>query len=373
MEIINLIHIHKESSLPIVNQICDQLSWLISTGEIRSGEKLPPIRLAAQSLGIHMHTMRNAYHLLEKKGLVTTRPGQGTLALPYIPFSLGSPRANQVTHVVGVILPDINPFYTEFIRGVEETAREASSMIMVIKAGENPLLAEKYLDLLMSKNVDGIINASLGFSDEFQHRLNEGRLTLPFPIAYADVPKLLHSAVCLDSAGAANQAVTHLLQHGHDAIGLINAPQEWPAGNEIHNGFQQGLRVTGTGASQVFVKTVTDFSQEAGYQAGLKLISSGLRPTAVFAASDTLAIGAMRAFKENGLRIPQDMAIIGYNDIEMAALIDPPLTTIAAPTFELGHVVMEKLNEMIQFKKKGFENILLPTRLVIRQSCGCNA
>ncbi len=108
-------------------------------------------------------------------------------------------------------------------------------------------------------------------------------------------------------------------------------PQEWPVGNEIHNGFQQGLRATGTGASQVFVKTVTDFSQEAGYQAGLKLIASGLHPTAVFAASDTLAIGAMRAFKENGLRIPQDMAIIGYNDMGVAGMVDPPLTTVAAP------------------------------------------
>ena len=373
MNILDLIHVHKESSLPIVNQICDQLTWLISTGEIKSGQKLPPIRQAAQSLGVHMHTVRSAYHRLEDKGLVTTRPGQGTIAQPYVPFNLDSLNVSPVTHMIGVILPGINPFYVEFIKGVEEIARQASSMIMVINACENPILAEKYLDLLLSKNVDGIINASLGFSAEFQHRLNEGSLKLPIPIAYADFPGLPHSSVCLDTAGAAYQAVTHLLQHGHESVALINAPQEWPIGSEILTGFEQGMYTTGAGTSQVFIATITDFSQSAGYQAGLKLIGAGLRPTAVFAASDTLAIGAMRAFKENGLRIPQDMAVIGYNDIEMAALVDPPLTTVAAPTFELGQQVMTKLNEMIQSQTRRFENILLPTRLIIRQSCGCAA
>lgn len=372
MKILDLIHIHKESSLPIVNQICDQVSWLISTGEIKSGEKLPPIREAAQSLGVHMHTVRSAYHLLEKNGLVTTRPGQGTIVQTYVPFRVGTQTASPASHLVGILLPDITPFYTEFIRGVEEIAREANSLIMVIKVGENPIMAEKYLDLLLSKNVDGIINASLGFSDEFQHRLNEGSLKLPIPIAYADFPGLPHSTVCLDTAGAARQATIHLLQHGHESIALISSPQDWPIGSEILAGFEQGMHTTGADASQVFRTTITDYSQSAGYQAGLKLISAGLRPTALFAASDTLAIGAMRAFKENGLRIPQDMAIIGYNDIEMAAVVDPPLTTVAAPTFELGQQVMTKLNEMIQSQTRRFENILLPTRLVIRQSCGCN-
>jgi len=373
MDILNLIHIHRDSSLPIVNQIVDQITWLISTGEIKTGEKLPPIRQAAQSLGVHMHTVRSAYHHLEDKGLVTTRPGQGTIVQTYVPFRMGTQTASPASHLVGILLPDITPFYTEFIRGVEEIAREANSLIMVIKVGENPILAEKYLDLLLSKNVDGIINASLGFSDEFQQRLNEGSLKLPIPIAYADCPGLPHSSVCLDTIGAASQAATHLLQHGHESVALINAPREWPLGSQILAGFEQGIHATGASASQMFLATITDFSQSAGYQAGLKLVSAGLRPTAVFAISDTLAIGAIRAFKEKGLHIPQDIAIIGYTDIEIAALVDPPLTTIATPTFELGQQVMARLNEMIQTRSRHFENILLPTHLIIRQSCGCNA
>ncbi len=371
MAILDLIRIKKESSLPVANQLCEQMGWLISTGEIKTGEQLPPIRTAAQALGVHMHTVRSAYHLLEKKELVTTRPGQGTIALPYQPFKLSHYEADLATHTIGVILPELTYFYSAFLDGVQETAQASHAMLMVLNAKKNPLAAEKYLDQLMTKNVDGVINASLGFSDEFQARLDQGQLKLPFPIVYADVPQLAHSTVQLDSAGVMFQAVTHLIQHGHEVIGLINEPQDWPIGEAMFSGFQEGLRAKGIPLDQVFIATVTDFHVQAGYQAGLKLVSSTLRPSAICAISDDLAIGAMRAFKDQGLRIPQDMAMVGYSDIEIASLVDPPLTTVSAPAYEMGVQAMGMLKEMIITKKDRMENVTLPTKLVIRRSCGC--
>jgi len=319
-----------------------------------------------------MHTMRSTYHLLEQRGLVSTRPGKGTVVLHYIPYAHKTIEQNPGSHLLGLMIPNLTHFYAEFLNGAEQAAKEEHYFIMMMRIGENPNLAEKYLDLLIVKNADGVINASLGFSHEFQKKLEDGEIVLPFPIGYADIPSLSHSAVNLDSAGAAYQAAVHLLEHGHNSFGLINVPQEWPLGNEIYKGFQEGLRARSGGTGQLFIKTVTDFSIEAGYQAGLMLINSALKPTAIFAVSDTLAIGAMRAFKDHGLRVPEDMAVVGYNNVEIASLVEPPLTSISAPAYELGTQSMGMLLSLIRNRKNICENKILPTKLVIRRSCGCS-
>ena len=373
MNILDLLNIKRDSSVPIANQLCDQIRWLISTAELIEGEHLPPIRSAAEALGIHMHTVRSTYHLLEQRGLVSTRPGKGTVVLPYLPFTHQAIEPNRGSHLIGLLIPNLTPFYAEFLNGAEQAAKEEHCFIIVMKIGENQKLAEKYLDLLIAKNTDGVINASLGFSHEFQKKLDDGEIILPFPIVYADVPNLSHSAVQLDSAGAAYQGAVHLLEHGHSSIGLINAPQEWPLGNEIYKGFQEGLRARSGESSQLFIRTVTDFSIEAGYQAGMILINSVLKPTAVFAVSDSLAIGAMRAFKERGLQVPEDMAVVGYNDVEIASLVEPALTSVSAPAYELGTQSMGMLLQLISSRQKICEKKLLPTKLVIRRSCGCSS
>jgi LacI family repressor for deo operon, udp, cdd, tsx, nupC, and nupG len=372
MIILDLLHIIRNSSVPIANQLFEQISWLITTREIQDGEHLPPIRSAANALGIHMHTVRSSYHLLEQRGLVSTRPGQGTVVLPYVSFTHTVVEPNHSSHLIGLMIPDFSPFYAEFLNGAEQAAKEKHCFVVVLKIGENPGQAEKYLDLLIAKNTGGVIIASPGFSNAFQKKMDDGEIILPFPIVYADVPNLSHSAVQLDSAGAATQAAVHLVDHGHSSIGLINAPQEWPLGNEIYTGFQEGLRARGGGTGQLFIRTVTEFSIEAGYQAGLMLINSALKPTAVFAVSDNLAIGAMRAFKDRGFKVPEDMAVVGYSNMEIASLVEPALTSISAPVYELGIQSAGMLLRLISSRQKFCENIILPTKLVIRRSCGCS-
>ncbi len=372
MNILDVIRIKRDSSEPITNQICEQISWLISTGELKPGEHLPPIRPAADVMGIHLHTVRGSYHLLEQKGLVSTTPGKGTVVLDYAPFALKAFESNRGSHLIGILFPDLTPFYAEFLNGAEQAARDEHFLISIMRIGDNPNLAEKYLELLIAKNIDGVIVASQSFSPQFQKKLDDGETVLPFPIVYADVPNLSHSAVKLDSAGAAFQAAIHLLEHGHGSIGLINSPQESPHGKEIYEGFQEGLRARGGGASQLFIRTVNEFSIEAGYQAGLMLVNSGLKPTAVFAVSDALAVGAIRAIKERGYKVPEDIAVVGYHDLEIASLVEPPLTTVSVPIHDLGMKSMNMLLQLISSGQKKCENIILPTKLVIRRSCGCS-
>jgi DNA-binding LacI/PurR family transcriptional regulator len=372
MNILDVLRIRRDSSEPIIHQIYEQISWLISTGELKPGERLPPIRPAADAIGVHMHTVRGSYHLLEQKGLVSTRPGEGTVVLDYAPFALKASESNRGSHLIGILLPDLTPFYAEFLNGAEQAARDKHFLISIIRIGDNPNLAEKYLELLIAKNSDGVIVASQSFSPIFQKKLDDGEIVNPFPIVYADVPNLSHSAVKLDSAGAAFQAAIHLHEHGHGSIGLINTPQESPHGKEMYDGFQEGLRARGGSASQLFIRTVNEFSIEAGYQAGLMLVNSALKPTAVFAVSDALAIGAMRAFKDRGYQVPEDIAVIGYHDLEIASLVEPPLSTVSAPIHDLGMKSMNMLLQLVGSGQKKCENIILPTKLVIRRSCGCS-
>jgi DNA-binding LacI/PurR family transcriptional regulator len=372
MNILDVLRIKRDSSDPIIHQICEQISWLISTGELKPGEHLPPIRPAADALGVHLHTVRGSYHLLEQKGLVSTTPGKGTVVLDYVPFALKAFESNRSSHLIGILFPDLTPFYAEFLNGAEQTARDEHFLITIMRMGDNPNLAEKYLELLIAKNIDGVIIASQSFSPQFQKKLDDGEIVIPFPIVYADVPNLSHSTVKLDSAGAAFQAAIHLIEHGHSSIGLINAPQESPHGKEIYDGFQEGLRARGGGTGQLFIRTVTEFSIEAGYQAGLILVNSALKPTAIFAVSDSLAIGAMRAFKDRGYKVPEDIAVVGYHDLEIASLVEPSLTTVSAPIHNLGMKSMNMLLQLVGSGQKKCENSILPTKLVIRRSCGCS-
>jgi DNA-binding LacI/PurR family transcriptional regulator len=103
------------------------------------------------------------------------------------------------------------------------------------------------------------------------------------------------------------------------------------------------------------------------------LVNSALKPTAVFGVSDALAIGAMRAFKDRGYKVPEDIAVVGYNDLEIASLVEPPLTTVSAPIHDLGMKSMNMLLQLISSGQKKCENIILPTKLVIRRSCGCSS
>ena len=373
MQILEFIHLNRNSGVPLGSQLAEQLTWLIANNELPAGERLPPIRLAARELGIHMHTVRSAYQILEQKKLVTSRPGQGTIVLAYTPFQFDRSEWARPIRTIGVIIPNFTFFYADFIKGVEEIARKAHWMMLVTNAQDDPLLAEKQLDELTSKNIDGVINASLGFSKEFQKKLETEQLVLPFPLVFADTPAATHSAVRLDCMDGARQAVVHLIEHGHDSIGLINGPQSWPLGEEILSAFQAGLQSRGAPmVSQAFINSAASFSIEAGYQAASKLLQSNLRPSAIFAVSDALAIGAMAAIKTKDLRVPQDVAVIGYGNIDTAGFVDPPLTTVTSPAFELGIESMNMLQDMILTKKQKAESRILPTNLVVRRSCGCD-
>jgi DNA-binding LacI/PurR family transcriptional regulator len=230
---------------------------------------------------------------------------------------------------------------------------------------------KEYVDMLVAKQVDGLIVLPLGLVQAEEDRVMKFiPSTIPIPTVLVDRPGEPGYTVLLDSEGAGYKATKHLLEHGHRQIGIISCRLDVPALYEAYLGYNRALREAGLEESKTIAEA-ENFSFDAGYHAFQKLWENPSPPTAIFASGDLLAIGAMRAIRDRGLRIPEDLAIVGYTNIPLSAYADPPLTTVHAPAQKMGQESMKILCQLIRREPIGDQKITLPTKLIIRRSCGC--
>jgi LacI family transcriptional regulator, repressor for deo operon, udp, cdd, tsx, nupC, and nupG len=233
------------------------------------------------------------------------------------------------------------------------------------------LCSNTYFAQLSAKQVDGIIVVShdtSGFLVPSTTVTDSGAPLLP--AITVDWPEAAGYAVMMDLAGAGYQATRHLLEHGHRRVGLITFEPRSANVSPIHAGYHEALHEAGIEAEPALITCVPAFDMAAGMAGVRQLLALTQPPTAIFAIADTLALGAMCAIKAMGLRIPQDIALVGFNDIPTAELIEPPLTTVVAPAREMGADAMRMLQSLIVGKQPAHRRLVLPTSLIIRQSYG---
>ena len=365
-DILRFIAVDAEAPLPLATQLRQQLTWLIASGQVKAGERLPPVREVAKYLGINRNTVRAAYQQLEADGLLTLRQGRGSVVLPQDVRRSRRQAATLPTFTVGVLVPSLNPFYTPFLQGIEETVRDAPWLLLVCYTHDEPQLARRYLDQLIAKQVDGLIVATALPE-------TEGECTGLPPVVHVDKPDVDGHVILLDSEGAGFLATRHLIEHGHRRIGLISGPLAWSNVRECYAGYERALRSAGLGVDGDCIAEAPTFTLEAGQQAARRLLELPNLPAAIFGAADLLAIGAMQAIEERGLRVPEDIAVVGYNNIDLAALVKPPLTTVSAPSYGMGAAAMTMLMALMAGDAPKRRRITLPTKLIVRRSCGCGA
>jgi DNA-binding LacI/PurR family transcriptional regulator len=365
-DLLRFMAVDAEAPLPLATQLRQQLAWLIASGQVQAGERLPPVREVARHLGINRNTVRAAYQHLEADGLITLRQGRGSLVLPDEERRSRQQPTTVPTFAVGVLVPGLNPFYAPFLQGIEETARDAPWLLLVCYTHDRPELTKRYLDQLIARQVDGLIVFTVLPETEGEAR------NLP-PVVHVDKPDARGNVILLDSERAAFLATCHLLEHGHRRIGLISGPLKWSNVRQCYAGYEHALRSAGLGVDADCVAEVPTFTIEAGRQGAQQLLELPNPPTAIFGAADLLAIGAMQAIEERGLRVPQDVAVVGYNDIDLAALVRPALTTASAPSYDMGVVAMTMLLDLLAGRPVKQRRVTLPTQLIVRQSCGCEA
>jgi len=292
--------------------------------------------------------------------------------LNYHPDAAARSLVSGCTHTIGFVLcqsPDrvfADAFLPKVLRGVGDAVQENGFRVL-IHSVEDVTAPEAYIGLVREKHTDGIILSGPRSDDQQLPRLKaEG-----FPVVLLGQ---LHGSnipfVDVDNVGAARQAVEHLVELGHRRIGMItNAPLAYTAARDRLAGYRQALEEAGLPFDEGLVR-YGDFREESGRVAMKQLLDLPVSPTAIFAASDLVAFGVLVAIKERHLTIPDDVALVGFDDVQLAHYVDPPLTTVRLPAYELGYGAATLLTKLIGGEPVKEQEILLQTELVVRESCG---
>lgn len=274
------------------------------------------------------------------------------------------------TRVLGLVIPTTvsavfsDPYHPILVQGVASAcdARDHSVMLWLAEPEYERRTISK---MLHNGLIDGVILSSMLVDDPLLKALADS--DLPFILVGRHPSDARVSYVDVDNVGSAREIVTYLLQLGRRQVATITGPRNMIAGRDRLEGYLAACRTRGQAPHPEWI-VEGDFTEQSGYVAMQRLLP--LKPDAVFAASDTMALGALRAIREAGLCVPDDIALAGYDDIPFAASMQPPLTTIRQPIHRLGAVAAETLIDRIENPIPDPHRIILPTELVIRASSG---
>jgi len=288
-------------------------------------------------------------------------------ALQYQPNAFARGLIYKKSDTLGVMIPDIeNPYYAGLIRGMQDAAVKLNHSLMICNTDRDPERMVAYVQNFFEKQVDGIVFASDSLSQEYYEEMN--RYRMPFVLASTNAPEFDIPSVDIDDEAAAYEAVRYLIDSGHREIGMINFPiSETISGEPRYAGYCQALQDAGLDPCAERVESASHRFQDAHAAAG-RLLASYPQLTAIFAASDEFAMGAISYAREQGIAVPDRLSVIGFDDIRMAEMYIPKLSTVMQPVYDIGHQAVMKLHELIT---KGTVDVMrekLPHRLIVRES-----
>nr|WP_024966156.1 DNA-binding transcriptional regulator CytR [Pantoea sp. IMH] len=321
----------------------------------------------AEKAGVSTATVSRALMNPEKVSAATRlKVEQAVSAVGYSPHALSRASKRSESRTILVIVPDIcDPFFSEMIRGIEVVAAEQDYLVLIGDCAHQNRQEKSFLNLMLTRQIDGMV--LLGSQVPFDTSLEEQRNLPPMVMANEFAPELELPTVHIDNLTAAFEAVNHLLKLGHSRIACIAGPHEMPLCQYRLQGYIQALRRNGLPVDPHYIVR-GDFTFDAGSRAMKQLMALPQRPDALFCHSDIMALGAMSQAKIMGLRIPQDLSLIGFDDIELSRYSDPQLTTVAQPRFNIGREAMNLLLEQLQGRKVNSGSRLLDFELKIRGS-----
>ncbi len=285
--------------------------------------------------------------------------------LDYRPNAMAQGLVMRQTRILGVMVSDLqNPFFAAVISGIQERAEERGFRVLITTGDRTPSVEESAIENLLQLRVDGLILASPRVDDEVIARV--GR-SVPVVVLNRDTGDDTSDSVTNDNIAGAHLAIEHLVSFGHRRIGFIEGGAG--AGARIrHQGYLSAMH--DFGLEDEILTVEGRHTEEGGYQGAMELLKMRVLPTAVFASNDLCAIGAMNAFEEAGLSIPDDLSLVGYDNNRMAALRHISLTTIDQPGDDMGRSAVERLAERIDGDRTGPSHDVVTPSLVVRSTTG---
>lgn len=287
--------------------------------------------------------------------------------LGYRPAAAARSLRSGVQYAIAVVVPDVaNPFFAGLVKGIESVCRSGPYSVFLVNTDESSELEDSVVADIIPR-VDGIILAPTTEQDKTPVQIAQAGMPLVF--IDRELPGERFDSVLVDNIGGARSAAAYLTGLGHTKIAVISGPLNTTPGRERHEGFVAAVQDLG-GEVPEHYREIADFRESGGYQAMLHLLALPVPPTAVFCANNLMTVGALKAVNNMRVRVPQDLSVIGFDDLDLAPLLWPPLTVIDRPVQEQGVLAARML--LARLAGRGSQDpqrVILSTRLVERASC----
>jgi len=295
--------------------------------------------------------------------------------MQYIPNMIGKQLKTDNNMTIGVIIPTIsNPFYAAVMLGVEEAARKSGYHVLLCNSLQDGSLEEGYLKTLFEKQVKGVILSSISGNRKLMTHLIKMGLNVIAIDQKLDMPDVLQ--IEFDYRRGGYMAAQYLLEKGHRKIGYVTAPLDRPSRQHIYHGFFEALHSAGVDKNDSYVqiadeeKEVYDgiYEFENGKVLTRKLLQLDELPSAIFACNDLTAFGVINELAANGLRVPEDISVMGFDNIEFSRMVTPALTTIKQPNYEMGKLACSMLLDKLRKDNNHEMDVMLLPKLIVRDS-----
>ena len=290
--------------------------------------------------------------------------------LKYHPNHLARDLRAGLRRVIGVIIPDLqNPFLTGVVRGVEDVLQRSGYSLILGNSDEQAEREQRHLAVLRAEGAAGLILVP----SDAPHANYEALRNWDIPIVAADrMPRGLQvDLVCSNNREGAREATKHLIAHGYQDIAIIGGPDGVNVAEDRLAGYREALVAAGITPRHSLI-IHSNFRQAGGRASMLRLLDLARPPRAVFVANNLMTLGALQAIHERGMRIPEEMAVVGFDDMPWAISLRPPLTVVAQPIEEIGRVAAQLLLERLKTPSQMVRQVVLSTQLIVRASCGAH-
>jgi len=322
------------------------------------------IRTVAAAAGVSIATVSR---VLKTPDVVTKATRDKVMAAVeatgYRPNALASGLRRAKSDNIVVVVPFIqNPFFSGVIQGIEGVAFAEGYQVLLGESQNDLERLDSYTAMLRSKTADGLILLGAALPSQIPEKT-------PLVLACEYFPDHRIPAIRIDNEAAAREAANHLIGLGHERIGKISGPADNQLSRDRIAGYRAALDAAGLAYDESLV-VEGQFDVESGHRAMSRLLDLPKPPTAVFSSSDEMAIGALKAAREHGKRVPDDLSLIGFDGIRFADFCDPPLTTMVQPNVEIGASAARMMIGMLRGGEPPADDIVLTASLLVRQSTG---
>lgn len=284
----------------------------------------------------------------------------------YIPNSMARSLVTRKTNTIGLILPDItNPFFPELARGAEDRANESDYMLMFANTDDDADKENRYLNMLAEKMVDGIILTQSANKEGNAEVLNG--LKLPLVLIDRDIElENIRGKVLVDNFQGAYDGVSYLINKGYRRIAFITGPFSTTTSKERLNGYEKALEDFGIAVNWSLIFE-GEYKGQWGEEATKVLVKKNMPCDAIFCGNDLIAVSVIKTLKKSGYKVPEDVAVLGYDNIQLSEMIEPALTTVNQPVYEMGYQAAELLINILEDNIQE-KTIKLKSNLVLRSS-----